>query len=74
MHHFVTFILEKMVTWVIITEGYNLDRVTVNLQEVALHKEDKEPADYGKEMTVTSHTETNCRAQEIRSGVKTSEI
>ena len=57
MHHFVTFVLEKVVTRVIITKGYNLDRVTVNLQEVALHKEDKEPADYAKEMTITTHTQ-----------------
>jgi len=28
--------------------------VTVNLQEVALHKEYKEPADYAKEMTITT--------------------
>ena len=61
MHHFVTL---KVVTRVIITEGYNLYHVTVNLQEVALHQEDKEPADYAKEMTITTNTETNCRAQE----------
>jgi hypothetical protein len=66
MHHFVTFILESVVTRVTITEGYNLDRVTVNLQEVALHKLDKEPADYAKEMTITTNTVTNCRAQENR--------
>lgn len=40
MHHFVTFIVETVVTRVI-TEVYNLDRVTVNPQEVSLHKEDK---------------------------------
>jgi hypothetical protein len=44
-----------VVNRVIIIEGYNLDRVTVNLQEVGLHKEDKEPADYAKEMTITTH-------------------
>jgi len=59
MHHFVTFVLEKVVTRVIITEGCTLDRVTVNIQEVALHKEDKEPADYAKEMTITTHKHTH---------------
>jgi hypothetical protein len=73
MHHFVTYILEKVVTQVIITEGYNLDRVTVNLREVALHKQDKEPADYAKEMTVTTHRRI-VEHRGIRSGVKTSEI
>jgi hypothetical protein len=54
MHNFVTFVVETVVTRVI-NKVYNFDPVTVNLQEVALHKEDKiNCKKNAKEMSVTT--------------------
>jgi hypothetical protein len=64
MHNFVTFIVETVVTRVI-NEVCNFDRVTVNLQEVALHKEDKINCKKNCKGNVSHHAERRTVKQRI---------